>query len=104
MWAEDRIHLTSEGHRRVALAALSALGHAPADDDWTAPLPPGGPGLPRARSCAATHEWVRTHAGPWVQRRIRGVSSGDALCRQAPRLTHFRDPHDEPPHEPLPEG
>ena len=25
MWGDDRIHLTSEGHRRVALAALTAL-------------------------------------------------------------------------------
>ena len=44
-WADDRIHLTTEGHRRVALAALTALGHA-TDDDWATPLPPDDVGHP----------------------------------------------------------
>jgi len=38
LWAPDRIHLTGEGHRRVAEAALEALGHPPRFD-WRAPLP-----------------------------------------------------------------
>src|SRR6478735_8691908 len=37
MWSEDRIHMTTEGHRRVALAALEALGHTPAETDWATP-------------------------------------------------------------------
>ncbi|MFZ0159880.1 MAG: SGNH/GDSL hydrolase family protein, partial [Kineosporiaceae bacterium] len=40
MWAEDRIHLTSEGHRRVALAAHATLHGLGEDDDWATPLPP----------------------------------------------------------------
>ena len=40
MWSQDRIHLTTEGHRRVALAALTALGHGTDLADWTTPLPP----------------------------------------------------------------
>ena len=51
MWAEDRIHLSSEGHRRVALAALDALGHPTDASEWRAPLdplPPAAP-LPPAR-------------------------------------------------------
>ena len=36
MWAEDRIHLTPEGHRRVALAAYIALGHSAQEADWRA--------------------------------------------------------------------
>ena len=31
MWSQDRIHMTTEGHRRVSLAALEALGHSPAE-------------------------------------------------------------------------
>ncbi len=103
MWAEDRIHLTTEGHRRVALAALTALGHAPDDDDWTVPLSPADPGT-RREALRGHAEWARSHAAPWVQRRIRGVSSGDQVHAKRPRLTHVRDPHDEPSHETLPEG
>src|SRR5699024_8083505 len=41
MWAEDRIHLTPEGHHRVAQAALVGLGLEPDDADFGAPLPVG---------------------------------------------------------------
>jgi lysophospholipase L1-like esterase len=37
LWSEDRIHMTSEGHRRVALNALSALGHDTDRADWSTP-------------------------------------------------------------------
>ncbi len=103
MWADDRIHLTSEGHRRVALAALTALGHETDLADWTAPLP----AAPRAARSAEFREhatWARTHAGPWVQRRLRGESSGDRLNAKRPTLVHFRDPEDEPRHRALVDG
>ncbi len=103
MWGEDRIHLTSEGHRRVALAALEALGHPADDDAWRRPLPAAGRAT-RREELRGHAEWARTHAGPWVQRRLRGTSSGDALAAKRPRLTHFRDPEAEPRHGTLPEG
>jgi lysophospholipase L1-like esterase len=102
MWAEDRIHLTSEGHRRVALAALASLGHARDDDDWTVPLPPADRAT-RVEALRGHADWARTHAAPWVQRRIRGVSSGDAVHPKHPRLTYFRDPDGEPRHHALPD-
>lgn len=43
LWDVDRIHLTDEGHRRMALAAAAALGLHGADDDWRTPLPPADP-------------------------------------------------------------
>jgi lysophospholipase L1-like esterase len=89
MWGEDRIHLTTEGHRRVALAALTALGQQVADDDWTVPLPPADRGS-RREELRGHADWVRAHAAPWVQRRIRGVSSGDAVDAKRPQLTRFR--------------
>ncbi|WP_418884343.1 SGNH/GDSL hydrolase family protein [Cellulosimicrobium protaetiae] len=85
VWSEDRIHLTPEGHRRVAQAALVGLGQSPDDaawDDPLAPLPPL-PALDRARQNA---QWVRTHVVPWAQRRIRGTSSGDGRIPKAPEL------------------
>ncbi|GAA4397560.1 SGNH/GDSL hydrolase family protein [Fodinibacter luteus] len=103
MWSEDRIHLTSEGHRRVALAALTALGHRTDLADWTTPLPP--PDRATRREELLGHaEWARTHAAPWVQRRLRGESSGDRLVAKRPMLLRFRDPHGEPRHHALPDG
>jgi lysophospholipase L1-like esterase len=103
MWGEDRIHLTSEGHRRVALAALEALGHPVAEHGWREPLPPADRAT-RREELRGHAEWARTHAAPWVQRRLRGTSSGDALSGKRPSLTHFRDPEAEPSHRALPDG
>ena len=102
MWGEDRIHLTSEGHRRVALAALEALGHPADDDAWRMPLPPADRAT-RREQLRGHAQWARTHAAPWVQRRLRGTSSGDSLRAKRPELTHFRDPEAEPTHQALPQ-
>ncbi|MFQ6171641.1 SGNH/GDSL hydrolase family protein [Oryzobacter sp. R7] len=103
MWADDRIHLTTEGHRRVALAALTALGHDTDVADWTTPLPPASRAT-RAEILRGHADWARTHAAPWVQRRLRGTSSGDDVDAKRPSLGHFRDPAGEPTHQRLPEG
>ncbi len=86
LWSEDRIHMTSEGHRRVALNALSALGHDTDRADWSTPLPPPAP-LGRREATAANAAWARTYLAPWVQRRLRGESSGDRITAKRPALT-----------------
>ena len=93
-WADDRIHLTTEGHRRVALAALTALGHA-TDDDWATPLPPDDSAT-RRQELRAHAAWARQHLAPWVQRRMRGESSGDHVQPKRPDLTPMRPFHDAP--------
>lgn len=85
MWAPDRIHLTSEGHRRVAQAALVALGLPPDDDAWDDPLTPLPP-LPRVARVREDVQWLREHVYPWATRRLRGRSSGDARVPKRPRL------------------
>lgn len=85
MWADDRIHLTTEGHRRVAQAALVALGLPPDDDRWDDPLAPLPP-LPLAARVRADAAWLRTHGSPWVARRLRGRSSGDGRAPKRPTL------------------
>lgn len=86
LWAEDRIHMTTEGHRRVALSALSALGHETDHADWATPLPSQAP-LGRREAASANAAWAREHLAPWVQRRLRGESSGDAVVAKRPDLT-----------------
>jgi lysophospholipase L1-like esterase len=76
MWSDDRIHLTDEGHRRIAQAALVGLRLAPDDADFDAPLPPAASPALVARARAEA-QWARVHVVPWVQRRLRGTSSGD---------------------------
>lgn len=85
MWADDRIHLTTDGHRRVAQAALVALGLPPDDDRWDDPLAPLPP-LPLAARVRADALWLRTHASPWVARRLHGRSSGDGRAPKRPTL------------------
>lgn len=85
MWADDRIHLTTDGHRRVAQAALVALGLPPDDDRWDDPLAPLPP-MPLAARVRADAVWFRAHASPWVARRLHGRSSGDGRAPKRPTL------------------
>ena len=90
MWADDRIHMTAEGHRRVALAALETLGHATDDADWR--LRCRRPRRRAPRGAAANARWAREYVGPWVQRRLRGQSSGDPLTAKRPDVTPLDRP------------
>jgi lysophospholipase L1-like esterase len=94
LWAEDRLHMTSEGHRRVALAAFTALGFTPADADWAAPLPPAEP-VPRAEALRGHVAWGREHLGPWVLRRLRGRSTGDDLRAKRATLAPLHEGNTE---------
>jgi lysophospholipase L1-like esterase len=87
-WSSDRLHLISEGHRRVALRTCAVLGIG-VDHDWRAPLPllaaaGGGTGWLTARRQDA--RWAREYAMPWVRRRVRGTSSGDDRLPKRPEL------------------
>jgi lysophospholipase L1-like esterase len=68
-WSEDRLHMNSRGHHRVAARVLTALGQEPAPGWWSLPE------LPAAATRGATY--YRDHVGPWVRRRLTGTSSGD---------------------------
>lgn len=82
MWDTDRIHLTAEGHRRMALAAAAALG-IDAAGDWRTPLPPI-PARPLRIAVGEEAAWVRGFVAPWVGRRLRGRSSGDGRIPKRP--------------------
>lgn len=91
LWAEDRLHLNAEGHRRVAEAVWQALGHPP-ESDWREPLPPAvRPGWSTRR--ASDVRFAREHLVPWIGRRLTGRSSGDGLPPKRAELL---------PYEPLP--
>lgn len=83
-WAVDRIHLSEEGHRRVAEAVLEALGHR-ATFDWRAPLPYREPPHRLART-RADLVWLVAFLAPWIKRRLTGKSSGDNVLAKRPEL------------------
>ena len=49
------------------------------------PLPPQ-PDLTKAEARREHLQWAREHAAPWVQRRVTGRSSGDAVSAKRPTL------------------
>jgi lysophospholipase L1-like esterase len=93
VWSDDRLHLTAEGHRRVALRACQAIGLTTGVGDWNEPLAAAQTAaLAQAGWLAARRvdaQWARRHAMPWVQRRIRGASSGDDVLPKRPELLPF---------------
>jgi lysophospholipase L1-like esterase len=83
MWADDRMHMSSAGHQRMAMAVLDALGV----DHGLVPLDLSpAPRLTKRERRAANVDWARTHAAPWVKRRLTGKSSGDSLDPRYPTL------------------
>ncbi|MEU6483738.1 SGNH/GDSL hydrolase family protein [Streptomyces sp. NPDC046887] len=83
-WDLDRLHLSPEGHTRVALRAGQVLGlPVPADPDQ--PWPP----LPPRRTLEGRRDdinWAREYLVPWIGRRLRGQSSGDHVSAKRPDL------------------
>ncbi|HEY2443856.1 MAG TPA: SGNH/GDSL hydrolase family protein [Streptosporangiaceae bacterium] len=89
-WADDRLHLSADGHRRVALLACEVTG-VPVSEDWRAPLPElaaASPGRRAAWLAARRHDarWARQYAAPWLGRRLRGISTGDSTLAKLPEL------------------
>ncbi|MFE0464170.1 SGNH/GDSL hydrolase family protein [Kitasatospora sp. NPDC058965] len=83
-WSDDRLHLSPEGHQRVALLAARALGLS-TDADPAEPWP-----AESVRTDAEVRrenlQWARDYLIPWVGRRLRGESSGDNVEAKRPDL------------------
>ncbi|MEU6225011.1 SGNH/GDSL hydrolase family protein [Streptomyces sp. NPDC047042] len=88
MWDVDRLHLTSEGHRRVAEAVWQTLGYEAEDPEWRTPvpatLPPGW-----ASRRVADARFARQYLLPWIGRRLTGRSSGDGLPPKRAELSPY---------------
>lgn len=83
-WDSDRLHLSAEGHTRVALRAAQVLGlDVPADPDQVWP-PQVQRGTLEVRRDDI--QWAREYLVPWIGRRLRGESSGDHVAAKRPDL------------------
>lgn len=69
-WSEDRLHMNSRGHHRVAARVLESLGERVPEGWWSLPDVPEAVQLARG-------DYFREHLGPWVKRRLTRTSSGD---------------------------
>ncbi|MFB7501809.1 SGNH/GDSL hydrolase family protein [Streptomyces sp. NPDC056161] len=90
LWGADRLHLTADGHRRVAEAVWQRLGYAPVDTEWHVPPPADlPPGWYTRR--AADVRFARQHLLPWIGRRLTGRSSGDGRPPKRPELLPYEN-------------
>jgi lysophospholipase L1-like esterase len=87
MWAPDRLHLNSLGHNEVAIGVLDVLGVP--HTLTSAELGSRAVLTPRERR-TENWQWSREHALPWLQRRLRGQSSGDLVQAKRPDLKGWK--------------
>lgn len=86
MWASDRVHLSSRGHRVLASLAAHTLGVPYAE---TAPLAGEARSIAESAPDPAPDEipfrtWLRVYAIPWAGRRLRHISAGDGMDPKHP--------------------
>lgn len=81
MWAPDRLHLNAIGHHTVARMVLAALDVP----NTLEPMKPE-PFPERSRRDVRSEDiqWAREYLVPWVLRRVRHQSSGDAITAKRP--------------------
>lgn len=90
LWDVDRLHLTTEGHRRVAEAVWQTLGYDPEDTEWRTPVPATVPPKWVARRVADAR-FAKQHLLPWIGRRLTGRSSGDGMPPKRAELLPYED-------------
>jgi lysophospholipase L1-like esterase len=83
LWGIDRMHMSTPGHINMANRVLETLG-----ESARIPLPelPPVPVRTTAETLKDNAAWTREYVGPWISRRLRGVSSGDNLSARWPEL------------------
>ncbi|GGF45809.1 lysophospholipase [Marmoricola endophyticus] len=82
IWSHDRIHGSSEGHRRIADGMASLLGLPGSDPTWA---DPPGTRVDPLRAVARDAWWVATFVAPFLYRQLRGrgPTAGHAAKRPA---------------------
>lgn len=88
-WDVDRLHMSAAGHMLTAKKVLEVLRRTDAID---VPELDERPARTRAEQLRRDAQWAREHLGPWVGRRLRGVSSGDNLTPKYPVPVRLQTP------------
>ena len=85
MWAADRVHLDSGGHRALAYAAAHVLGVPDATELGALERAVHAEDVDESRRVGDV-EWLARHAAPWLLRRLRGRAAGDGRDPKRPLL------------------
>ena len=88
-WGRDRLHLTPDGHRRVALRTLEVLG-VPVTEDWREPLSVVDPHPWRHRR-QEDLTWARNYMLPYLRNWMRGRQTGEGYAPKRPQLTPYQE-------------
>ncbi|MBO0897593.1 MULTISPECIES: SGNH/GDSL hydrolase family protein [Arthrobacter] len=88
-WDIDRLHMAPAGHMFTAKKVLEVLRRT---DTIDVPELDELPARTRAEQLRRDAQWAREYLGPWVGRRLRGVSSGDNLTPKYPIPVHPKVP------------
>jgi lysophospholipase L1-like esterase len=86
-WGRDRLHLTSDGHRRVALRTLEVLG-VPVNENWREPWPEIDP-HPWRRRRQEDLDWARNYLIPFLSKWVRGYQTGEGCLPKRPELLPY---------------
>jgi len=90
-WAEDRVHLSSQGHRLLSYRAATVLGVPGADTlgdlDLAMHDEPGA-----EDEWVSNARWLWVHVRPWMGRRILGRTAGDGRVAKHSELVPISPP------------
>lgn len=86
LWCDDRLHLNSEGHRRLAGGMMSLVDPEVSASEWLDGLEPFER-PPLAHRLAGEARWAGAFLAPWIWRRLTGKSSGDGRVAKRPELS-----------------
>ena len=86
-WAEDRVHLSSHGHRLLSYRAAETLRVPGVAELGTLDVAMHDEDDATEESWIPTAQWLWTHARPWFGRRILGRTAGDGLLAKHSQLT-----------------
>lgn len=78
-WGQDRVHLSSHGHRVLSYRAAATLGVPAAASLGALDLAMHDEEAGEEDSWMLTSQWLWTHVRPWAARRVRGRTAGDGL-------------------------
>lgn len=86
MWSHDRIHGSTEGHRRIGEGMADLLGVPDVDPGWSVPTSGTPAGV---RSLVRDMRWMGTFVSPWLVRqfrRTRAAENAEAARAKRPEL------------------
>ena len=91
-WGEDRVHLSSHGHRLLSYRAAEALGLPGAGAIGALDLAMHDDETEVEDTWISTRQWLWTHVRPWAGRRVRGRTAGDGLSAKHSTLVRVGSP------------